>query len=208
MSENPLADPLVNPKDLVGRAKIDLSLFPPAGFIHGAHAFMDGARKYGPYNWREKRVSARVYLSAAMRHLNDFLDGEDRALDSEVNHLGHAIACCAIILDAFETGNLIDDRPVKGVAASLLEALNAIEARRAAERADAAFPQAGGTYPHEVAPSPSRVARAVAAKPRVCLKSADGFCARMCPSGQFCDLATPEEVGALREAAQRGGDFS
>jgi hypothetical protein len=127
---------LTNPKDLIGQTKVDLSLLPAAGIIHGSHAFMDGAEKYGPYNWRAKQVRARVYISAAQRHLLDYLDGEDAAADSECFHLGHAIACCAIILDAFETGNLIDDRPLPGKAAQILERLNGILKRRAESKRD------------------------------------------------------------------------
>lgn len=114
-----------NPKDRAGSCRVDLSLFPPAGVIHGAHAMMDGADKYDPYNWREKKVRARVYIAAAQRHLLDYLDGEDTADDSGAHHLGHAMACCAIILDAMETGNLVDDRPVPGKASAILKRLEA-----------------------------------------------------------------------------------
>jgi hypothetical protein len=120
-----------NPKDRVGSAKVDLSLFPPAGMIHGAHAFMDGAEKYGAFNWREKKVRARVYVAAAQRHLLDWLDGQETADDSGAHHLGHAIACCAIILDALETGNLVDDRPVAGAAAQILARLEGVIKDRA-----------------------------------------------------------------------------
>lgn len=127
------ADDLVNPKTLMGARRVDLSLLPPAGIIHGAHAMMDGAVKYNPYNWREKKVPARTYIAAAMRHLADFLDGEETAADSGVHHLGHVIGCCAIVLDAMETGNLIDDRPKPGAAAAILARLEAeILVRRAA----------------------------------------------------------------------------
>lgn len=125
-------DDLVNPKTLMGARRVDLSLLPAAGIIHGAHAMMDGAVKYNPYNWREKKVPARTYIAAAMRHLLDFLDGEETAADSGVHHLGHVIGCCAIVLDAMETGNLIDDRPVKGCAPAILARLEGIIKERAA----------------------------------------------------------------------------
>ena len=113
-----------NPKDALAALRIDLSLLPTAGIIHGAHAMMDGAKKYGPYNWRDKKVRARVYVAAAMRHLLDYLEGEDVAKDSGVHHLGHAIADCAINLDATETKSLHDDRPPKGFGSTLLERLS------------------------------------------------------------------------------------
>lgn len=110
----------INPKDLIGATKIDLSVVPPSAELHLATAMMDGAKKYGPFNWRENAVLARVYISAARRHLLQFLDGEDYDPISNVHHLGHAMACCAIILDAMETGNLDDDRPVPGAAGEMI----------------------------------------------------------------------------------------
>jgi hypothetical protein len=114
-----------NPKDLLGVKKVSISKFPAAGLIHGAHAMMDGARKYSAYNWREKKVIASIYVDAAQRHLLSWFDeSQECAIDSGVHHLGHAIACCAILLDAQETGNLVDDRPVPGKASEILERLS------------------------------------------------------------------------------------
>lgn len=101
-----------NPKDLIGITKVSLSKFPAVAIVHGAHAMMDGAEKYGAYNWRAKKVVASIYVDAALRHITAWFEGEENAKDSGVHHLGHAIACCAILLDGQETGNLIDDRPV------------------------------------------------------------------------------------------------
>lgn len=101
-----------NPKDLVGNTKVSITKFPAIGTIMGAMAMMDGASKYGPYNWRDKEVIASIYVDAATRHMMDWFEGQEHAEDSKVHHLGHAIACCAILLDAQFTGNLIDDRPL------------------------------------------------------------------------------------------------
>ena len=103
-----------NPKDLIGMKKVSITKLPAAGIIHGAHAMMNGAAKYGPYNWREKKVQASIYIDAAMRHLMDWFEGQEIASDSGVHHLGHALACCAILLDAQENDSLIDDRPICG----------------------------------------------------------------------------------------------
>ena len=112
----------VNPKDLVGVTKVPaLSVVPPASLIYEALAMRDGARKYGPYNWRAKRVIASVYVDALLRHVMDWWDGEELAPDSGAPHLGHAKACAGILADAIETGNLVDDRPVAGPAARLME---------------------------------------------------------------------------------------
>ena len=85
---------------------------------------MDGARKYGPYNWRDNAVLARVYIAAAKRHLAYWAAGEETAKDSGVHHLGHAIACLAILLDAQATGNLGDDRAKSQTLIDTLDAIN------------------------------------------------------------------------------------
>jgi hypothetical protein len=115
-----------NPKDLIGATKPNLFLVPPVAKIHMAAAMSDGAVKYGPYNWRGNKVQASIYLAAAERHMAAWLDGEQNAKDSGVHHLGHAMACLGIVLDAEETGNLVDDRPVAGAASRLLESLTKI----------------------------------------------------------------------------------
>lgn len=110
-----------NPKDLAGQAKAELWLIPPVAKAWLAQAFKDGARKYEPYNWREKGVRTSVYLSAAGRHIDAYLDGEQVAPDSKVHHLAHAMACLAILLDAEAQGNLVDDRPLPGQVTALYQ---------------------------------------------------------------------------------------
>lgn len=114
---------MTNPKDLIGIKKPPLALVPPAGIIHTAMAMKDGAQKYGPYNWRQNDVQAMVYIHAALRHIYSWMDGEEVAEDSGVHHLGHAAACCAILLDAQSGDNLVDDRPRAGNSAKLLKEL-------------------------------------------------------------------------------------
>lgn len=116
----------INPKDLLGNKKVSITKFPAIALAHAAHAMMNGAAKYGAFNWRGNPVIASIYIDACMRHLNQWFDGEEIASDSGVHHLGHAIACVGILLDAQETGNLVDDRPVehsKGVFTVVLERL-------------------------------------------------------------------------------------
>jgi hypothetical protein len=81
--------------------------------MHESLAMLDGEWKYGYRNWREKDVRARIYINAAMRHLAAWAEGQERADDSKVHHLGHARACLGILLDAQANGNLIDDRSKK-----------------------------------------------------------------------------------------------
>lgn len=110
-----------NPKDILGVAKVSISKIPASALIHEANAMADGARKYGPFNWRKNKVIASIYVDAALRHISSWFDGEELAEDSGVHHLGHARACLAIIIDAMETGNLVDDRPVPGVTSALIK---------------------------------------------------------------------------------------
>jgi hypothetical protein len=80
-----------------------------------------GAEKYGPYNWRTKKVSVMIYVDATLRHLMAFVDREECASDSRLPHIGHALACLGILADAIEGGHLHDDRPPIGPAWKLLK---------------------------------------------------------------------------------------
>lgn len=111
----------INPKDALGMKKLGMNLVPPASLAYQALGMMDGAQKYGPYNWRENKVILSIYVAACLRHLLAYYDGEDNARDSGYPHLGHAIACIGIIIDALETGNLVDDRPEPGAFADIIE---------------------------------------------------------------------------------------
>lgn len=116
-----------NPKTVLGVSKVPLHLVPPSCKHALAEAFADGANKYGPYNWREKTVSASIYVAALQRHMDAWWDGEDVATDSGVPHLSHAMACIAIIVDAMSVGKLNDDRPLRGAAPELQAAYAALK---------------------------------------------------------------------------------
>lgn len=123
MNEDNKAKPVLgtNPKDLLGIKKVQLNLVPASSIIYQALAMEDGSRKYGSFNWRSNKVIASIYVAAAMRHLLAWNDErEELAADSGKPHLGHALACIGIIVDALETGNLVDDRPLPGAAAKLI----------------------------------------------------------------------------------------
>jgi|SRR5579883_3642808 len=114
----------INPKDAISSKKCDLSTFPVIAVYHGAHATVDGGFKYDPYNWRQNKVLARVYIAAAERHLKRFAAGEDLTTDTKVHNLGCVMACCAILLDAETTGNLVDNR---AKSPEVLKAMDAID---------------------------------------------------------------------------------
>ncbi|MFL9582382.1 dATP/dGTP diphosphohydrolase domain-containing protein [Stenotrophomonas sp. AB1(2024)] len=114
-----MAYPDNNPKTAVGATKVPLHLVPPSAKHYLALALADGARKYGPYNWRDSKISVSVYVAAMHRHIDAFWDGEDFAEDSGVHHLAHAMACLALLLDANGVGMLQDDRPTPGAVGQL-----------------------------------------------------------------------------------------
>ncbi len=103
-----------NPKDLTCIDKVQLGLVPAAGRIYGALAAMDGAKKYGPYNWRVKHIRYTNYLDAIEGHVLALREGHDFADDSMVHHLGHIIQTASILADSIEGGFLVDDRPARG----------------------------------------------------------------------------------------------
>lgn len=113
---DPKRDKGVDPKAAVGVTKVPLWNIPGSATVHMSAALADGARKYGPFNWRSTEVKASIYISAIRRHLDAWVDGEDRSSDANVHHFGHAMAGLAILLDAMECGTLVDDRPAKGKA--------------------------------------------------------------------------------------------
>lgn len=100
-----------NPKDKYGSQKVPLELFPDTALIHASMAFKEGAIKYGAYNWRNNSVKKSIYIAAARRHIAQYWNGESFDEESKVHNLGCAIACLAIILDAEESNNLINDAP-------------------------------------------------------------------------------------------------
>lgn len=109
----PTTYPDGNPKSAQGAKKFSLRHTPTVALIHLNTALADGVVKYGAANWREKGVAASVYIDAALRHIFLYYDGgEDLSSDSGVKHLGHAMACLSIILDAEASGTLKDDRPM------------------------------------------------------------------------------------------------
>ena len=110
-----------NPKDVVGSKKPPLHLIPAAAEITESLAMAVGAKKYGQFNWRWKKVKASIYIAAARRHLAQWFDGQDEDPETGVSHLAHARACLGILLDAMSLDQMIDDRPGTGAAPELIE---------------------------------------------------------------------------------------
>lgn len=109
-----------NPKDMIGSTKLPYHLVPDTGAVIETLAFLDGALKYGAFNWRVAGVRASIYIDACKRHLDKWWAGEECDPVSGVEHLGHALACIKIIYDAMLANKLTDDRPPKGGYLSLI----------------------------------------------------------------------------------------
>lgn len=68
-----------------------------------------GKQKYDAHNWRKGFAWSRP-LSAAMRHLMAFNDGEDKDPESGLSHLAHAACCIMFLLEFEKTHKELDDR--------------------------------------------------------------------------------------------------
>ena len=109
-----------NPKDKFGAAKPCLSYVPPVALMHEAVVMKLGADKYGPFNWQDTPIQASIYYDAMLRHLLAWFCGEDVDPGSKSGglHLASVRAGAGILIDAFATGSVIDDRPKKAASAS------------------------------------------------------------------------------------------
>ncbi len=115
-----------NPKDAIGAGKLPLELVPQTAIAYESLAFLEGAAKYGRYNWRAGGVRTSIYVAAAMRHIFKWWNGEDADPDTRVPHLASARACFGIIMDAGECGKLTDDRPPRAPLGTLVTRLEGI----------------------------------------------------------------------------------
>ena len=100
-----------NPKDGAATSRLDMTLVPQSSIAYAALAFTEGALKYGAVNWRVAGVRASVYVAACLRHLFKWYNGEEVDPKTGVPHLANALACLAVLVDAYEIGKLHADRP-------------------------------------------------------------------------------------------------
>lgn len=90
--------------------KPNLEFVPKAAMWAMGLAFSYGANKYGAWNYKGGLKVTRC-LAAAVRHVYQYLDGEDLDPESGVSHLGHAMASLAMAIDMIESDKTLDDRP-------------------------------------------------------------------------------------------------
>ena len=100
-----------NPKDNVGSTKLPYHLVPGEVIGGVSLALLEGALKYGAYNYRVAGVRYSIYYSALQRHINAWWNGEDIDQESGIHHLYKAMACLVVLADSMHIGNAQDDRP-------------------------------------------------------------------------------------------------
>ncbi|MDW8345668.1 MAG: DUF5664 domain-containing protein [Bacteroidia bacterium] len=77
-----------------------------------AEALNYGAKKYGKYNFQDGIEYTRL-IDAALRHLFQFVGGEDNDRESGLSHIAHAGANIVMLLWMIANRNDLDDRPRK-----------------------------------------------------------------------------------------------
>jgi hypothetical protein len=91
-----------NPKDIaaIKEKRIAFHTIPPVAKVLLALAMMEGAEKYGWFNWRKFPIDQKIYTDAAERHLTALQDGEWIDKESNLPHAVKVMACMAVILDS------------------------------------------------------------------------------------------------------------
>lgn len=103
-----------NPKDAIAVTKLPLHLVSPIVKAYQAIAHFLGNVKYGAWNWRDGGARASVYMSALLRHVDRYWEGEWYDTDG-TPHLANAQACINILIETHHLKNVVDDRPARGV---------------------------------------------------------------------------------------------
>jgi hypothetical protein len=101
-----------NPKDAIGIKKPPITTVSHGVMMEVGAAMLEGALKYGRHNYREIGVRASVYRDATWRHMALWWDfGEEKASDSGIHHISHAIASLTVLRDGMMMEKWVDDRP-------------------------------------------------------------------------------------------------
>ena len=89
--------------------KPPMSLIPYRANLEEAKVLAFGAKKYSAWNWSEGILWSRV-LSAAMRHLGAYADGQNLDPETGLRHLAHARCCLGFLRDYEVLHPELDDR--------------------------------------------------------------------------------------------------
>lgn len=86
-----------------------MGLVPSAALMEVAKVMTFGAEKYTPNNWRGGFDYSRLY-DAGLRHIHQYIDGEDKDPESKLSHIAHAACCMLMLLEHELKGYGDDDR--------------------------------------------------------------------------------------------------
>jgi hypothetical protein len=139
-----------NPKDAIGSRKARwFSFIPLQALVGPGLALLEGALKYGKFNYRPFGVRVSVYVDAAVTgHLMPFMEGQDIDPDSGLHHVDKAIASLLVLRDSMLNGNHVDDRPPRVANQNFLA-----EANKRAEELLAKYPNPVAPYTQVSHPS-------------------------------------------------------
>ena len=90
-------------------SKPSMDLLPAEALREITKALDFGAAKYGRFNWRKGIQWSRI-VSASMRHLTAFNDGEDVDPESGLSHLAHLGCNVMFLLQYIKEHPELDDR--------------------------------------------------------------------------------------------------
>lgn len=116
-----------NPKYAQGIRKFTMCVVPACVLGEVGVAMLEGAYKYGAYNYRQTKIDASTYYDSTMRHVMSWWEGEDMDPDSGLHHITKAITSLVVLRDSMINDMIIDDRP-PAVKANWKDALNAVAA--------------------------------------------------------------------------------
>lgn len=72
-----------------------------------------GQKKYGDFNNYRKGMEVSRQLSCALRHISEYMEGNNTDAESGLNPLAHALCRLAFVLQNIHDGVAIDDRYAK-----------------------------------------------------------------------------------------------
>ena len=89
--------------------KAPMDLVTPEFLEQLAHVLGFGASKYGRHNWRNGIATSRL-ISAALRHITALNGGENKDVESGLDHAAHAAANLMFVQWIIKNKPELDDR--------------------------------------------------------------------------------------------------
>lgn len=89
-----------------------MSLIPPKAILEVAKVLTYGSKKYSAENWRKVPEAHQRYLDAALRHINQYHQGQIIDNETGINHLAHAI-CSLLFIVELDTSDELNNKDLK-----------------------------------------------------------------------------------------------